>query len=80
MDRETGRLPAMQIFVEAQIVYDRTGRRSYLLLAERKKIKAERHVAQLSFEPGSLSAAEVTALMAPFALRLAENRKLMDAN
>ena len=37
MDRETGRLPAMQIFVEAQIVYDRTGRRSYLLAAERKK-------------------------------------------
>ena len=80
MDRETGRLPAMQIFVEAQIIYDRTGRRSYLLAAERKKIKAERHVAQLSFEPGSLSAAEVTALMAPFALRLAENRKALDAN
>ena len=80
MDRETGRLPAMQIFVEAQIVYDRTGRRSYLLAAERKKIKAERHVAQLSFDPGSLSAEQVAELMRPFALRLAENRKALDAN
>lgn len=79
MDRETGRLPAMQIFVEAQITFNKTGRNSALLNAERKKIKAERHVAQLSIETGK-SVDEITTLLAPYQKRLSENRKLIEKN
>jgi len=80
MDRETGRLPAMQIFVEAQITINKTSRLVGILNAERKKIKAERHVAQVSIEPGTMNVEKLTALLAPYQKRLSENRKLLDEN
>jgi hypothetical protein len=79
MDRETGRLPAMQIFVEAQVTLNKSSRIIGILNAERKKIKAERHVAQVSIEPG-MSVEQISVLLAPYQKRLSENRKFMDEN
>lgn len=80
MDRETGRLPAMQVFVEAQVNLDKSIRQLSILNAERKKIKAERHAAQVGVEPGSMTIEQLGALLEPYKKRLSENRKKMDEN
>jgi hypothetical protein len=80
MDRETGRLPAMQVFVEAQITLNKSSHLHSILNAERKKIKAERHVAQVSIQPGSMNVEQMAALLAPYQKRLVENRKKIDEN
>ena len=75
MDRETGRLPAMQIFVEAQVTIAKSGRILQILNAERKKIKAERNLAQVSLKSQTMTVDEIATFLAPYTLRLNENRK-----
>jgi hypothetical protein len=75
MDRERGRLPAMQVFVEAQTTISRNVDQIAQLRVERKRLKTERN--QIQAGAAAISFDELSRQLAPIHKHLAEKKILI---
>jgi hypothetical protein len=75
MDRERGRLPAMQVFVEAQIIINRNSERIAQLRVERKRLKVQRN--QIQAVAAAISFDELSRQLEPIHKQLAEKKTLI---
>jgi hypothetical protein len=72
IDRERGRLPAMQVYVEAQNAVQNNATRIATLKAERKRLKLERNRIQVTYVEEGLEA--LSARLRPITRELAEKK------
>ncbi len=72
MDRERGRLPAMQVFVEAQNTIDRCSTQVAVLRQDRKRLKRRRN--EIQAEAGTISFDELSRQLEPIHKELAEKK------
>ncbi len=72
MDRERGRLPAMQVFVQAQSTIQRNALAISILKKERKALKEERNKVQVDFTDGGFE--ELTERLKPITSKLAAKK------
>ena len=77
MDRERGRLPAMQVFVEAQMIVDRNGKQVSILRAERKRLKQERN--RIQAEAANQSFEELSRQLEPIHRELSTKKSQIKA-
>lgn len=72
MDRERGRLPAMQVFVEAQNTIHRCSAQILQLRLERKRLKQQRN--EIQAEAGTMAFDELSRQLEPIHKQLAEKK------
>jgi hypothetical protein len=72
MDRERGRLPAMQVFVQAHMTIQNASIRLYTLKKERKALKEQRNKIQVEYTSGGFE--ELTDRLKPIVTELATKK------
>jgi len=72
MDRERGRLPAMQVFVEAQNTIHRSSAQILQLRHERKRLKQQRN--EIQAQAGTMAFDELSRQLEPIHKQLAEKK------